>query len=484
MNYINYNYVDDVNTDSIVNAVIVDVLGQLDPHSIYIPERNYPEVAQRMNGSFVGIGIQFFRIKDTIAVIRTLKNGPSRKAGILPGDRIVYADDQALFGADITNDTIKRLLRGKANSTVQLTVERQGEQQPLTIAVQRSRIPLRSVDAAYMLNDHLGYVKIERFSRQTYEEFKKALKKLAQKDATGLVLDLRNNGGGYLKEAIQVADEFLAEGKLIVFTKDRHDAVEKTYATAAGDFEHTEVFVLINEQTASASEVIAGALQDNDVGTIVGRRSYGKGLVQRKMSFDDGSAVRLTVARYYTPTGRSIQKPFERGHFKEYYDDYIERYHNGELKYADSIPIVDSLKFVTPGGDTVYGGGGIVPDVFVAEDISFKKESLDYMLHGGMLDRFVFELMDKNRPYYNQLTREEFAAEVVINDQMIAEFEAFLAGYRLHFSARDYVGILKKYIKATMAKQLFGTTVYAQIIGRENPAIETVLRLDEAYQKP
>lgn len=478
INYIDYDYVENVNTDSIVDVAINNILKNLDPHSTYISKSEFESFKEDMDGDFIGVGIQYFIYRDTVAVIRTIKDGPSEKAGLKPGDRILYANNTALFGLKESAESLKKSLRGDLNTDVDLKIKRPHEDSLLDIKVKRQHIPIKSVDAAFMLQPNLGYVKINRFSKTTYKEFKKAITGLEKNGATEIVLDLRDNGGGYLKQAIKIADEFLPKGKLIVFTKDRKGKVDKTYATDGGDFENTKVYVLINQNTASASEVVAGALQDNDIGTIVGRRSYGKGLVQRKMPFNDGSAVRLTVARYYTPTGRSIQKPYKSGDFKDYFHDNLKRYKDGELKFKDSIPINDSLKYTTPKGKIVYGGGGITPDVFIGKDLSYKKESLDYMLYGGILDHFVFELMDKDRAYYNSLSQEEFENNFEITDDILEElFQGFLKDVKKSFP-KDYRSILKTYIKASFAKQLFGTDMYEKVLSKNDAMIEKVLELD------
>lgn len=478
IDYINYDYVDNVNTDSIVDVTITSILKDLDPHSTYIPKKDFQAVSEDMDGSFVGIGVQFFSIHDTVAVVRTIDGGPSQKAGIKPGDRLLYADDIPLFGKTVTADSLKHVLRGKIHSTVHLKLKRKGHEKLIDLRVERENIPLKSVDAAYMLNSKLGYIKINRFSETTYDEFEKALKKLEKQGATEITLDLRNNGGGYLDQAIKIANEFLKDGKLILLTKDRQGKIKKTYATDGGDFENTKVYVLINQNSASASEIVTGALQDNDVGTIVGRRSYGKGLVQREMSLGDGSAVRLTVARYYTPTGRSIQKPYQAGNTKAYFHDYLKRYKNGELVHKDSIHVNDSLKYTTPKGKVVYGGGGIIPDVFVPKDLSYKKESLNYMLRGGVMGRFIFNLIDKDRDYYNNLSLEDFNTQVLVSDSVVKRYIDFLKTYNVRYEAGDYKALLKEYLKATMAQQLFGTNSYEQIINQGDPMIKKVLELD------
>ena len=330
IDYIDYEYVDEINTDSIVDVTVNNILGKLDPHSVYIPKSEMEEVSESMKGDFVGIGVSFYKYKDTITVIRTIKNGPSYISGIKPGDRILAANNDTLFGRRIPNDDLVSKLKGKVGTKVDLKVFRKSENKILDITVVRDHVPIKSVDAYYMLTKDMGYIKINRFAESTFDEFKDALKKLKIRGAGKLVLDLRDNPGGYLGIAEKLADEFLEDDKLILFTKNKKGRIKKVYATGKGDFENKPVYVLINERSASASEIIAGALQDNDIGTIVGRRSFGKGLVQREMDLGDGSAVRLTVSRYYTPTGRSIQKSYKNGN-RDYYQKFMERYVSGEL---------------------------------------------------------------------------------------------------------------------------------------------------------
>lgn len=483
IDYINAEYVDEVNTDSIVNATIHGILKNLDPHSTYISKQNFKSVSENLEGEFVGIGVEYFKNNDSLAVIRTLDNSPGEKAGIRPGDRIVYANDIPLSGAELSMDSLKHILQGKAGSAVHLKLKRPGKSDLIDVDINREEIPLKSVAAAYMLNDKLGYIKINHFSGSTGTEFQNALKKLEDEGAKEIALDLRDNGGGYLKEAIKVADEFLKKDKLILFTKDRHGQVEKTHATKKGDFKDAKVYVLINQKSASASEIVAGALQDNDIGTIVGRRSFGKGLVQREMDFDDGSAVRLTVARYYTPTGRSIQKPYENSDRKSYYHDFLKRFQSGELTNKDSIHVNDSLKYTTPEGKVVYGGGGIIPDVFVPKDVNRKREGLNYMLEEGVLDHFVFSEIDKKREYYNNLSFNDFKDNVTISDKTLKEFKTYLKGFNIDYNSGDYKTLLETYLKATMARQLFGTNAYERILNSEGDAmIQKILKLDQGGQ--
>ena len=313
IDYIDYEYVDDVNTDSIVDVTVNGILDNLDPHSTYIPKSELQRVTENMKGDFIGIGVSFYTYHDTITVIRPIEGGPSERAGIKSGDRIIMADGDSIYGRTWSNEAIIAKLKGEKDTKIHLKVYRKGVKDLLDFTVKRSDIPIKSVDAAYMLTPDMGYIKINRFAESTYKEFKRALDRLQDEGATKLTLDLRDNPGGFLGIAEQIVDEFLEDDKLILFTKNKSGKIEKSYATRRGDFEEGEVFILINENSASASEIVAGALQDNDKGTIVGRRSYGKGLVQREMALGDGSAVRLTVSRYYTPTGRSIQRPCENG---------------------------------------------------------------------------------------------------------------------------------------------------------------------------
>ena len=484
IDYIEYEYVDEVDMDSIVDVTVNEILTDLDPHSVYIPQSEYVNLSASMKGDFVGIGVSFRNINDTIAVIQTLEGGPSEKVGIKGGDRILYANDEPLFDSNISEDSITSKLKGEENTKVVLKVYRKGVPELLEFNVKRGRVALKSVDAAYMLSEDLGYIKINRFAESTYKEFKEGLLKLKQEGATQLVLDLRNNPGGYLAEATKIVDEFLPENKLMLITKNKKGAVEKTYSTKEGNFETGELYVLINENSASASEIIAGALQDNDKGIIVGRRSFGKGLVQREMALGDGSAVRLTIARYYTPTGRSIQRPYNNGS-EEYFNDYLNRYKNGELQSADSIHVDDSLKYVTPGGKIVYGGGGIIPDIFIPKDSNFERQSLNLMLRNGYMDAFIFDILEKNRSYYNELSLEDFMEREIITDEILREFRSFMRKENFEMRFSNYQPVLKRYLKAAMAQQLFGSTAFEQIVNEEDLALEKIIELskDREFKK-
>jgi carboxyl-terminal processing protease len=477
IDYIDFEYVDKVNTDSIVDITVNGILENLDPHSVYIPENEYEENADDMRGNFVGIGISFYPYNDSIAVIRAIEGGPAAKAGIKGGDRILYADNEKLFGAQIDRDSISNYLKGEINSKVALKVYRKGEDELLDITVKRKRVPLISVDASYKLTDAIGYIKLNRFSETTFKEFKKALEGLVDEGISKLVLDLRDNPGGYIATAEQIVDEFLSDDKLILITKNKSGEVNKSYATSRGGFENGELYVLINENSASASEIIAGALQDNDKGIIIGRRSFGKGLVQREMSLGDGSAVRLTIARYYTPTGRSIQKPYGNGN-EAYYGDYEKRYKNGELISVDSIKVADSLRFVTPQGKVVYGGGGIIPDIFIPKDTSIENETLQYVSRSGFMSFYIFEYLEKNRTLFEGVSFSEFINEFQVDNELSEGFIEYARFSEAHIDLSSYVNTLKKALKANIAQQLFGPNAFEYILNEDDPMIMKILGLE------
>jgi carboxyl-terminal processing protease len=478
IDYIDFEYVDDVNTDSIVDVTVNNILEKLDPHSVYIPKKDMQQETENMKGDFVGIGVSFYMYKDTLTVIRSIEGGPSVKMGIKAGDRILMANNDTIYGKNMRSEEIVRMLKGKPNTSVSLKIYRPDTHKILDVKVKRALVPIKSVDAYYMLADNLGYVKINRFAESTYREFKKAITELKNNGAAQLVLDLRGNPGGYLGIAEQIADEFLEDNTLILFTKNKKGTIEKSFATKKGAFENGNVFVLMDEKSASASEIVAGALQDNDRGTIVGRRSFGKGLVQREMPLPDGSAVRLTISRYYTPTGRSIQRSYANG-TETYYNDYYERYHNGEMKSADSIKIADSLKFTTPKGKVVYGGGGIIPDVFVPLTLSREEESLTYVLESGFLSYFIFEQLEKDRKIFEAYEEEKFISSYYVEDSMVTEFIEYAQSNNLGLNFGSYFGLIKKHIKATLAEQLFGSNAYQKIKNDDDNAILKAVELSQ-----
>jgi len=476
IDFINEEYVDDVNSDSIVDLTVNSILSKLDPHSIYIPTTEQISEVETMKGNFVGIGVNFYMHNDTIAVVKPLEDGPAEKAGILSGDRILYADNSKLFGRKLPSDSLFNKLKGEEGSEVLLTIYRKSSNKKIKITITRAVVPIKSVAISLMINKNTGYIKIDRFGEQTYDEFREGLVKLKKQGATTLVIDLRENGGGYLEKAVEIADELLKDKELIVFTKNRKGNINKTFATEDGIFETGKVYVLIDENSASASEILAGAIQDNDRGTIVGRRSFGKGLVQREMDFEDGSAVRLTTARYYTPSGRSIQKPYTKGEGEKYTHDFENRFENGELYEKDKITIADSLKFKTKKGRIVYGGGGIVPDVFIPLEVKKGEESLVYILNSGLVGHFVFEELDKNRNAFKNLTFQQFQTKMQNSDSYITSFEKYLTNTGLEQKLTNDKPLVKKYILAEFAQQLFGESQYYQIILKDDTMLKAVLK--------
>ena len=389
-------YVDTVNIDKLQVEAVNHVIDQMDPHSEYFEPEVLEGVNEDLQGSFEGIGVTFRIEKDTVTIISTIKGGPSEKVGIKAGDRIVSVGDSLIAGVGINNNKVMKLLKGPRGTKVDVKMRRRGVPELLDFTITRDVIPTYSVDVAYMLNETTGYIKLEKFIATTHKEFVKAVKKLQAQGMKELIFDLRGNAGGYLVEAVEIADEFLPKGSLIVYTQGEHRDRQYIFARRHGMLEDTPVTILIDEGSASASEIVAGALQDNDRGTIVGRRSFGKGLVQEQFDLGDGAGLRLTVARYYTPTGRCIQKPYDGDREKYLYEAY-DRYNSGEMFSADSIHFVDSLRYITPGGKTVYGGGGIMPDVYVP----LKQDSTEYffnkIVNASIVFQYAFDYSDAHR---------------------------------------------------------------------------------------
>lgn len=474
IDFIENEYVDSINTDSIVDLTVNNILEKLDPHSVYIPADEFVASAESMKGDFVGIGINFYMYKDTVAVIKTIEDGPSAKAGIRAGDRILFADKDQLYGKSLPTDSLFSKLKGRDGSKVLLKVFRKSENKTFTIDLTRGTVPIKSVDVAVMIDDKTGFIKINRFAETTATEFKTALEKLIDQNMETLVIDLRENGGGYLEKANEIADDLLKAGELIVFTKNKKQRTDRTLATKGGLFETGKLYILINENSASASEIIAGAIQDNDRGTIVGRRSFGKGLVQREMNFQDGSAVRLTVARYYTPSGRSIQKPYANG-VEEYYSEFERRFDSGELYERDSIKVADTLKFKTKNGRVVYGGGGIVPDIFVPIEQEHGLEGLGYLLQSGIVGHFAFEQLDKYRTDFKGMNFEQFLETMNKTDKFYKAFEVYLYSNGFGMSLKKNKEYVKSYIAAEFARQLFSEDRYYQIVIKNDAMVKAVI---------
>lgn len=470
MQYIQDEYVDPVDGGQMDQEAIQAVIGQLDPHSQYIPAENFDEVNDLLLGNFEGIGVQFRIEKDTVTVISPVANGPSQKVGVLAGDRIVRVNDSLIAGNGVSNNDVIRLLKGKRGTTVQVDVYRRGFPDLIRFSIVRDVIPTYSVDVAYMVTGKVGYIKVSKFAATTAEEFRKALVQLKSDNMESLILDLRGNSGGYLQAAIAMADQFLKKDELVVYTEGHHRPRQLVYATGHGLFETQPVVVLIDEGSASASEIVAGAIQDNDRGLVIGRRSFGKGLVQEQMNLPDGSAVRLTVARYFTPTGRCIQRPYQNGDNEAYYQDFYQRFSNGELESADSIHFADSLKYTTPGGKVVYGGGGIMPDVFVPLGTHRDNSYYYHLLNKGLIYRFAFDYTDTHRKSLEQLvSRNDFDANFMVNDQM---FDDFLAYAEANGVDRDPDGIteaahrIRTLIKAFVARNILDDAGFYPIYHR------------------
>lgn len=477
IDFIEREYVDEVDTDSIVDLTVNGILEKLDPHSVYITKSEFNQVAESMRGDFVGIGVNFYMYNDSVAVIKPLANGPSEKAGIQAGDRILFADNYQLFGKKLPSDSLFSKLKGEIGSEVLLTVYRKSLNKKIKLKLKRDVIPIKSVDVALMVDNNTGYIKINRFAETTYEEFEIGLEKLIKQGATQVIIDVRDNGGGYLEKAVQIADDFLKEDALIVFTKNKKGQVVETRATSEGIFEKSKVFVLINENSASASEILAGAIQDNDRGLIIGRRSFGKGLVQREMPLGDGSAVRLTVARYYTPSGRSIQKPYEKG-VGEYFEESHRRYVNGEFYEKDSIKVADSLKFKTVKGRTVYGGGGIIPDVFVSLEGKHGDEAIEMIMQYGVVSYYVFEQLDKSRNEFSSLTFAEFLKKMDGTDVYFQGFQQHLSKAGLAIPLGANKPLVKRFLTAEFARQLYDDEKYYEIILKDDAMVKKVLSLN------
>jgi len=470
---IEHEYVDNVNTDSIIDRTVNNILSQLDPHSTYISHSEFEDVQNAMKGSFVGIGINYYVLNDTLAVVKPLRGGPSAEAGIKAGDRILYADKVRLFDQGLPNDSIVNLLRGVDGSKVFLKVYRKSTEKIFDVQITRGEVPLKSVDAAIKIDDQRGYIKINRFSETTYDEFKTGLEALLNEGISELILDLRENGGGYMEPAIQIADDFLRKDDIIVKTVNKKGNVRITKASNKGLFVDQPLYVLINENSASASEIIAGAVQDNDRGSIVGRRSYGKGLVQREMYLGDGSAVRLTTARYYTPSGRSIQKPYMDG-LEEYNNDLNNRFKSGELYSKDSIHLADSLKFKTVGGRIVFGGGGIVPDVFVPLKTKHGEDAIQLLMKTSLVSYYVFEEIEKERAVLEQLSPEELATYIYENPNYFDALKAHLKVSGLTFNLDRHKKNIMFYLVGEYIHQLYDEDAYYHWILQEDPMIQKI----------
>ena len=478
LEYIEYQYVDTINKSELVEKTVTAMLQSLDPHSSYIAASEFVITNESLEGNFDGIGVEFNIIKDTIRVINPIEGGPSEKIGIKAGDKLIKVEGKNMTGPKITNKEVFEKLRGISGTAVNVTILRNGIKKPLNFKIIRDAIPLYSLDAAYIVKPTIGYMKISKFAATTYDEYIKAFNDLNKLGMKKLILDLRGNPGGYLNAAVDISDEFLVNGLQIVYTQGKANP-KKTYkATEKGSFEKNEIVILIDEGSASASEIVAGAIQDNDRGLIIGRRSFGKGLVQDQLQLPDGSAIRLTVARYYTPTGRCIQKPYTDDK-SIYYNEEYDRYQNGELLNADSIKLDKTKKYRTPEGKIVYGGGGIMPDIFVPIDTSKTNSFLNKVFYVGVINTFAFEYSDKHRNELKDFkTAKNYIDKFEITDQILNEFYLYCEYQKLFIEKIDKLKTdiaLKPYLKAFIGRDAFNKDAYYPIINKNDKCINKAI---------
>jgi carboxyl-terminal processing protease len=472
------NYVDTVNMDSISDNIIPLLLEELDPHSVYIPKSEMQGIAESLHGNFEGIGVQFNIQNDTVLIVNTISGGPSAKVGILPGDRIVTINDSVFAGTGIKNEDVFKKLKGPKGTKVKVGILRRGTKGIINFDITRDQIPFYSIDASFMVDSEIGYVKINRFAGTTYEEFLEASIKLKQSGMKKMILDLRQNGGGYLDAAVKIIDEFLPKGKLIVYTQGQARKKTEYTSTDSGICEDIELIVLIDSWSASASEIVAGAIQDNDRGTIIGTRSFGKGLVQEEFNFPDSSGFRLTIARYYTPSGRCIQKPYDDG-TKSYYSDIHDRAKNGELQNKDSVHINKSKKYYTSKGREVFGGGGIMPDIFVANDTSEYSDFYYQITYKGIIYDFALIYTDKNRQKLSTFKTPEKLSEYLESQHITEKFIEYSVNKKVIPKGNDLKiskALINNKLKAYIARNIIDENAFYKI-SKDNVLNEAVKHL-------
>ncbi len=488
LHLIDDQYVDKVNIDSLVDVAIPQILADLDPHSVYISAKDAQAVADDLKGSFSGVGIEFTIRKDTIHVQNVVKNGPAQRAGILAGDKIVSVDGKPFVGKIVTNEEAMRRLKGPKDTKVKLGVMRYGQKAVKYFTVTRGDIPQKSITATYMLDKNTGYIKVKSFGETTYPEMLIALAKLSQEGFTNLIIDLRDNTGGYMNSAIQMANEFLPKNKLIVYTIGRKSPRQDFPSDGHGSYQKIPLVVLINEGSASASEIFAGAMQDNDRATIIGRRSFGKGLVQQQLSFPDGSMIRLTIARYYTPSGRCIQKPFTAGDNKDYEEDLLTRYQHGEFFSQDSIKH-HGPAYHTSIGRTVYGGGGITPDIFVAEDTLGMTSYYKQAAMSGLILQYAFTYTDNNRPKLNTYKDMMSLSKYLVSQNTVEQFAAYADHNglkRRNLMIRKSHKLLERFINSRIIYNMLDDEAWTEYINADDPTIAkalSVFRENAAFPK-
>ncbi|MDD3489816.1 MAG: S41 family peptidase [Paludibacter sp.] len=474
LSLIDQQYVDSIDVNELTEEMMVDLIAKLDPHSVYIPAADLENVNSELEGSFSGIGVQFNIQNDTITIVSVISGGPSEKVGLLAGDRIVEVNDTAFTGKKVTNEKVMKKLRGKADTKVKLGVRRHGTAEKLTYTVTRGQIPVNSVDVSYIIAPQTGFIKVSKFAATTYSEFLNAIADLRAKGARKYIIDLRENSGGFMDQAINMVNEFLPANQMIVYSEGKAYPRYEARATGKGSLISAPVVVLIDEFSASASEIFAGAIQDNDRGTVIGRRSFGKGLVQQQMDLTDGSAVRLTVARYYTPSGRSIQKPYENGKADDYELDILNRYMHGEIDNKDSVQLKDTLKYKTLKGRTVYGGGGIMPDIFVSRDTSEYSTYLNKVVNYGYLYQFAFQYSDQHRNTLKAF-RDWQKMEAHLNTQnLLAEFVKFAGTKGVKPTGRDLAisgKFIQRQLNAYITRNIIGENGFYPLFYKDDKTI-------------
>lgn len=463
---ISSSYVDSISTDTLIERAIPQILKNLDPHTAYIPAKDMVEVEEEMRGNFGGIGVQFSIQNDTVMVVEVISGGPSSKVGILPGDRIVTVNDTLLTTKGLKNEKVLTKLRGEKGTTVNVGIKRKGFKEELEFEIVRGEIPIYSVDVSYMVDPQTGYIKVSRFGEHTYQEFMEGMDKLDQQGMQNIIVDLRGNGGGYLTSVIKMVNEFLDKGELIVYTEGQAQPRKTFNADGSGAYRDKGVLVLIDDFSASASEIFAGAIQDNDRGWILGRRSFGKGLVQEQIPFKDGSALRLTIARYYTPSGRSIQKPYDKG-TDEYYKDIMARAIHGEFQVSDSIKYTDTVKYSTLGGRTVRGGGGIMPDFFIPADTLGFSKYYSKITQKGLVYQFALDYADANRSALSKLDNITEFEKYFKDKNILAQFVTFADKKGVPVNNSDLKTsseIIDNQLKAYIARNILGEEGFYPII--------------------
>lgn len=472
-------YVDETKTDALVEDAIAHLLSKLDPHSAYISARDRIAANEDLKGNFEGIGIEFNIFHDTLFVVAALSGGPSEAVGLRSGDKIIKVNDTLIAGVNLTNRDVQRHLKGPKGTEVKIEVLRKNKKEPITFTIIRDKIPQFSVDASYMIDPEIGYIKVNRFSQTTHEEVKAAMTKLRKEGMKKLVLDLQGNPGGYMDQAIAVADEFLPAGEKIVFTNGQEKRYnENAVATNVGDFEQGDLIVLVNEGSASASEIVSGALQDNDRALVVGRRSFGKGLVQRPFDLNDGSEVRLTISRYYTPSGRSIQKPYENA--DDYDRDIAKRYKHGEFFTADSIKFNDSLKYKTLNGRTVYGGGGIMPDYFVPLDTTLSSKYFNELSFANVLREYCFNYAEANKKSLQAKGFRDYQQNFLVSDAMLNQVVELGKKNNIPPDFKDLnknKKLFQVYIKAEVARHVWDNSHFYLIFNETNEVLQQAIKL-------